>query len=91
MWKTLTNELHSNELRVPSGPRTPTSRPTTPSHVDQVLKRAASKLHPYLKAIAAFTSTREFEARPSHYRLSVAVTGPTKVAPTVSVTLWSWM
>lgn len=52
----------------PTGSNRP-SRPSTPS---QVWKHAAMKLQPVLKAMVAFAANREFEKRPSQYRLQVA-------------------
>ncbi|KFY53838.1 hypothetical protein V497_08162, partial [Pseudogymnoascus sp. VKM F-4516 (FW-969)] len=50
---------------------TPTgsSRPSTPT---EVWKHAAKKLQPVLKAMVAFAANREFQQRPSQYRLQVA-------------------
>ena len=45
------------------------SRPSTPS---QVWKNAAKRLQPVLRAVVAFATNREFEKRPSQYRLQVA-------------------
>lgn len=52
-----------------SGRSSPFSRPTTPSHIDRALKHAAKTLHPYLKAMVAFATSRDFEGKPSEYRL----------------------
>lgn len=53
---------------------TPTrsDRPSRPSTPSQVWKHAAKRLQPVLKAMVAFAANREFEKRPSHYRLQVA-------------------
>ncbi|KFY85179.1 hypothetical protein V500_08631 [Pseudogymnoascus sp. VKM F-4518 (FW-2643)] len=51
---------------------TRTDRPSRPSTPSQVWKHAAKKLQPVLKAMVAFASNREFEKRPSQYRLQVA-------------------
>lgn len=55
----------------------------TPSHMDKVLMHAAKTLEPYLKAMVAFGSSREFDAKPSQYRQSVAEKKPGAVALTV--------
>lgn len=53
---------------------TPTrsDRPSRPSTPSQVWKNAARRLQPVLKAMVAFAANREFEKRPSQYRLQVA-------------------
>ncbi|KFY93110.1 hypothetical protein V498_04554 [Pseudogymnoascus sp. VKM F-4517 (FW-2822)] len=53
---------------------TPTrsDRPSRPSTPSQVWKHAAKRLQPVLKAMVAFAANREFEKRPSQYRLQVA-------------------
>ena len=51
--------------------------------MDQAFKHAAKTLKPYLKAMVAFASAREFEAKPSDWRLKQAEKKKAWVALTV--------
>lgn len=73
--------LNGNGDALPSGSRSPISRTSTP--LDQAFKHAAKTLKPYLKAMVAFASAREFEAKPSDWRLKQAEKKKAWVALTV--------
>ena len=71
----------NGELAIPRGTRSPISRTATP--LDKALKHAAKTLQPFLKAMVAFATVREFEGKPSQYRLKQAEKKKAWVASTV--------
>lgn len=70
------------DVAAPRGRQSPIARTSTP--LDKALKHAATTLRPYLKAMVAFASAREFESKPSHWRLKQAEKKQAYIALTVS-------
>lgn len=70
------------DVAVPRGRQSPIARASTP--LDKALKHAAKTLQPYLKAMVAFASAREFDAKPSDWRLKQAEKKKAYIALTVS-------